>query len=297
MGIILNGREVEVPGVRVVNYRDDPRRVPPITDHNPRRATIRGLVAHSSSGTVSSVRPGAGPGGQGFTLAHYQANTDREVSWDWTIDLDGTVLWQNDPVLRYSWHAGSVNGVTLGGELAQERGQPYLYQVQVDTFVKLMDVLTRELKIQRQIPWFNGRPDRRVLRRLRGDANGNGQRGNDVWGVYGHRNQTTNRGAGDPGDPVFQALHAAGYEGVDFEAEADKALWRGRQRALGVPQTGVPDAATTAALLASGKPHGQWVPRPCDTLLGRVLASPGSVTVGVMGAALAVAGVAWWASS
>lgn len=297
MSIVLDSRTLEVPGVRSISYLEDPRRVPPITDHNPRRATIRGLVVHTSSGTANGVMPGSGRGGQAFTLARYQANTDREVSWDWTIDLDGTLLWQNDPLRQYSWHAGSVSGVTLGGEIAQQPGSTKLWQAQVDTFVALMDTLTRELGIQRQIPWHNGAPDRRVLRRLRGDASGNGRKGADLWGIYGHRNQTTNRGAGDPGDAVFQALHAAGYEGLDFEGEADKALWRTRQRALRVAETGLPDAATVAALKVHGHPSGCWVSRPTDTLVGRVLASPGAVTVGALVVAGLVAGGIAWAAS
>jgi len=34
-------------------------------------------------------------------------------------------------------------------------------------------------------------------------------------GVFGHRNQTRQRGPGDPGSSVFLALLAAGYAGVE----------------------------------------------------------------------------------
>jgi hypothetical protein len=82
--------------------------------------------------------------------------------------------------------------------------------------------------------------------------------------------QTTNRGKGDPGPWIFNALKNAGYELFDFDNGDDKEVWKARQKALGFADKdcdGVPGPATVRALKAANKPHGIWVPRPIDLLI------------------------------
>lgn len=82
--------------------------------------------------------------------------------------------------------------------------------------------------------------------------------------------QTTNRGQGDPGPYVQQALKAAGYEPYAFDGDDDKAVWKARQGAIGIAVgdcDGVPGPATVRALKASGKAHGMFVSRPIDALI------------------------------
>ena len=59
-GLIINGRRVAVPGVRVVTWLDD-ERIPRVTKVNRRRASaVSAVVLHTSRGVVGVVRDGAG---------------------------------------------------------------------------------------------------------------------------------------------------------------------------------------------------------------------------------------------
>ena len=122
--------------------------------------------------------------------------------------------------------------------------------------------------MQRQIPFFAEKPDTRVLKRLRSTGEGgDGREGGDMIGLYGHRSQTNNRGNGDPGDFIFQALEAAHYEKFDFAGEQDLLVWKDRQSRLGLKADGVPGPTTRMHLKKSGHAHGLWVPRPIDALV------------------------------
>jgi len=81
----------------------------------------------------------------------------------------------------------------------------------------------------------------------------------DVVGIVGHRDLTANRGSGDPGDALMDALAAAGCERMDFARRQDLLVWKQRQRDLGiVAADGVPWPATVASLEAKGYADGIW---------------------------------------
>src|SRR5438132_150261 len=67
---------------------------------------------------------------------------------------------------------------------------------------------------------------------LRRRALGHGAGGPDCVGVFGHRNNTSLRGRGDPGDAIWTALAAFGFEGVDHDGGEDLELGRARQAVL-----------------------------------------------------------------
>ena len=50
--------------------------------------------------------------------------------------------------------------------------------------------------------------------------------------AIGHRDQSSQRGRGDPGDAIWTALAGVGFEGVDFDGGEDLELGRARQRWL-----------------------------------------------------------------
>ena len=79
------------------------------------------------------------------------------------------------------------------------------------------------------------------------------------YGVFGHRNLTSKRGAGDPGDYLLQALADAGYEEFDFAEGEDVRVWQSRQGELGIKPDGLPGSATVAALKEAGYVDGLWV--------------------------------------
>lgn len=270
MSIILNEAKVEIPNVKTTSWLDQEasaKKIKQVTDKNPRTTWIRSVVCHTVHGKLGKLLPGVGPEGDlAERYAKYQTNTDRSVSWDFTCDLDGSWIIQNDPLKFYTWQATSLNPHTCGFELVQlDNGD--LYEGQIAKAVEFIDFLTAKLGIQRQIPWDmkNNCPPKGVINRISG-ANS----GKDVVGIICHYHQTKNRGYGDPGPYLQQALKNAGYETYAFDGDDDKAAWKPRQKALGFADKdcdGIPGPATVRALKASGKPHGMWVSRPIDLLI------------------------------
>lgn len=222
-------------------------------------------MVHTHEGLKSTLIQGTGASSStAQALARYQVNTDREVSWDYTVDSDGTVLVQNDPALDYSWQAGSINPVSLGIELVQTNinGTRSLYSEQVQKAVFLIGFLTAVLGIQRQIPWDKQR-DKPVLTQIPRIQNSK-----NFYGVLGHVQLTKDRGPGDPGEHIFYALRDAGYELFDINLNEDIETWKKRQAVLGILNPdGIPGAETTRRIKDSGMKNGMWVKRPIDDLM------------------------------
>lgn len=281
MSIVYDGRRYEVPGVPTESWADDPARIPRVTFAGTRRAPIRAIVLHSTAQFApTEVRPGSRAPANRYFYARYvveNANADGSprASWDATALTDGTVLWHTDPATQVAWASHDVNPYTVGIEIAQGP-QGEVYADQLAAVVRLVDFLTALLGIQRQIPWHDGAPDRRVLPRL----HGLGMAGVDVSGVYGHRNVSPTRD--DPGDVVWPYLKAAGYETFDFAAGEDKRVWAERQRQLGVAADGVPLAQTVAALRAAGYRDGIYAAGKGGGVLPWLLAGAAAL------------GLAWW---
>lgn len=249
MSIVLGGQRFDVPGVVTVSYLDDPQRVPRTTDVNPRRVPPQMICAHTTSGLRGSVLQGcAASSDTAFSFARYQAVTDREVSWDFTVGRDGTVTWSNDPLVSYTWHATTVNPRSIGFEMAQDPDGT-LYACQIEAAYKVIVFLCAALSIQAQTPTVGGVPDSGVIPRVESG-------GADVVGIIGHRNVTTNRGPGDPGNAIFDKLLSERFAGFDFRTGQDLLFWREQQRALGLPQTGVPNRTDAEALQRLGRPFG-----------------------------------------
>ncbi len=213
-GLVVDGARVPVPGVAdVCTWLDDPKRAPPVTDSSRRREPVVAVVLHTSRGVRGTVRPGARPSERAELLARYQARTEREVSWDITVDTDGTVLQQNDPARRACWHASHANAWTLGIEMAQHADTGDLWQVQIDACVAVVGALCGALAIPRRVlVGADGAPLGGQVKALQPAKEGG--RGERWAGVIGHHHLTRNKGEGDPGADVFRALLAAGFEGV-----------------------------------------------------------------------------------
>jgi hypothetical protein len=226
---------------------------------------IRAIVLHTVHGKVGKLLPGIKSSTRAEAYAKYQANTSRDVSWDYTIDTDGTVVVSNDPVRFYTWHATTVNPWTIGIEFVQDDNGD-MYEGQMEAGVKFLDTLTKYLAdadnpIQRQTPVTpDGKPVRGTIPRIV-----NAEEAKKVVGLYGHRNQTSNRGPGDPGDYIFEYLLRAGYKGFDLNAQADLLFWKDVQNKLGFAPAdcdGVPGRKTATAVKSQN--HGLWVVRPGD---------------------------------
>ena len=208
MTLVIDGQRVETPGMETISWLDDAK-VPRVKDGRRRvPQSARAIVLHTVHGKLGPLSdvPSV-PSARAERYARYQAGTAREVSWHITVDTDGTIVQSADVAAWTCWHATSVNGWTLGIELVQE-ADGTVYRPQLAAVVALCDLLCARLGIERRVPARGGVPIVGVVPRLTGT--------DGPWsGVFGHRNQTRQRGPGDPGSAVFLALLAAGYAGVE----------------------------------------------------------------------------------
>lgn len=253
--------DYNIPGLNVKNWKDGISWIKYITDKSPRNKSIRKIIVHTHEGLISKLLPGIGPNStMDEALARYQVNTEREVSWDYTVDLNGDVTAQNDPMVDYSWHAGYMNPRSVGIEMVQQNkeGTRYLYEEQINKTVLLIDFLTAALGIQRQIAWDtdNNKPVLTQIQRVIDYR--------DFTGILGHVNLTKDKGKGDPGEHIFYALKEAGYECFNLSKKEDLEIWKQRQKTLGIDADGIPGPKTVEALKARGCKNGMWVQRPID---------------------------------
>ena len=251
--LILNGQSLPTPFLSKSFAEEPAYRL--TSDKGPRRSSdwVRGIVVHTTQGRYPQpILPGLGRGGGALANIRYWNRSPDYAGAHLLVDTDGTVYQTADLVTEQTWHATNVNPVTVGIEVVQGNDGS-LYQGQLAATVQLVNWLTANLGIQRQIPLpYAGH----ALERL---SSG----GRDVVGVYGHRDQTSNKGRGDPGDAIMQMLADAGYERFDIGAGQDLDVWRSRQQSLGVTASGVPDAATVEALKTT-RPNGIWVSDPAE---------------------------------
>ena len=266
MSVLVDGKPEEIPGVLTRSPHEDQKLQLNREDYavRPRRSDgtfvrVRGIVFHTTEGRWPQVVwPTAGkPGGAERYIARSKVDHRCAAAHLW-IDRDGVTFCSSDLLSTQTHHATSVNPLTIGIEIVQGPDGA-LYRPQIEAAVLVTDWATRHprFRIQRQtVDHYRG-----ALSRLATGA------GRDFVGVYGHRDQTTNRGRGDPGDAIFDALEAAGYERFNVAAKEDLERWKSRQTVLGfrgADVDGIPLDKTCDALEASGKKHGLWVARPGD---------------------------------
>lgn len=235
-GLLIDGRLVPVPGVTVIQ---------PATHGGPgwaaldpgdyrQRPTpwVRQVILHSTKGTWPQyVRPGAGIGGSAKVVADFWRGDPTHSGAHLVVDTDGTVACLADLARVMAYHAEGSNPWSVGIEMYQ-LGDGALYRATLDATVALVQTLCHELGIPEQMP--RGPYRNQPLRRMEsGSGTGRHQLGGpDVVGVIGHRENTSNRGRGDPGDEIFGRLAAVGFEGVDYDGEEDLLVGRRRQTRL-----------------------------------------------------------------
>lgn len=263
MALIIRDTEIEVPGLDIRSWHDDPKLKLSGEDYRARPTTrVRGIILHTTKGIPGGkdrrpqdVRPGLGPDTKrDERLARMWSMDDRRAGAHLVVDHDASMTCLADLQEHMTFHAGNVNAVTIGVEIYQG-SKAELYQGQLDAVVTLVDFLTKTFSIQRQLHHPYGR--QALKRGLK--------RGIDMVGVFGHRDVSNNRGEGDPGNPIMSLLIDAGYEAFNFAHNEDKEVWASRQETLGLLPDGIPGPRTAAALLTkTGRSHGLWVSRPGD---------------------------------
>lgn len=269
-GLLIAGRLVPVPGLTAI---------PPATaggpswarldpaDYRQRKTRwVRQVIVHTTGGLwPQPILVGAGPGGEAARYADIWRSDPVCSAAHLVVDSAGAVACLADLAYACAYHAELSNDWSVGIEMVQGRGGE-LHQVQLDATAVLIDALCDAIGIPFQ---FHAGPYRGVPL-LRMEARDNGHRhqigGPDCVGVFGHRDNTSARGRGDPGDAVYAALAARGADGLDFAREQDLDVGRRRQQALNASGASLKvDGLVGPASLAEARRQGfaRWrdVPR------------------------------------
>lgn len=234
-GLLINGRIVLVPGLTVI---------PPALAGGPswakldrgdmtsRHAWVRQVIPHSVTGDWPQVVvPGAGPGGECQRYADIWATDPAHSAAHIVVDSAGTVACLADLALVTSYHAEGSNPWSVGIEMVVAKDGT-VRQATIDATALLIEAICDAIGIPFQ--YHSGAYHGDPLLRME-VANGGHRRnlgGPDCVGILGHRDNTSQRGRGDPGDAIYAALAARGAEGLDYAAEQDIDIGRRRQSAL-----------------------------------------------------------------
>lgn len=240
-GLLIRGSLVPVPGLTVV---------PPATHGGPdwarldrgdatpssRSRWVRQVVIHTTGGRwPQPVIAGSGSGGELARYADIWQSDPAHSAAHLVVDSAGVVVCLADVAEVTAYHAEASNPWSIGIEMAQGKGGE-LYQAQLDATARLVAAICDAAGIPAQMPRgpYRGFPLDRMERVVAGgDFAARRQLGGpDVVGVLGHRDNTSARGRGDPGDAIWTALAALGFEGVDYHGGEDLELGRARQRTL-----------------------------------------------------------------
>jgi hypothetical protein len=182
------------------------------------------------------------------------------------VDFDGVVYCAGDIVRGAAYHARAINGRAVGIEMCTYPNGG-ITRATLHATALLVAALTHSgmpgaglLAIPAQMP--RGPYSNAPLRRL--EVAGVESDGAGLVGVIGHRDQTAQRGFGDPGNAIWAELAALGFEGVDYDGGEDLELGRARQAALNARDAKagatfrplVVDGVVGPASLAAMRRHG-----------------------------------------
>lgn len=275
MSLIIKNQKIEVPGLITKSWLDTDgppktikcnkfinRRICSVVIH-----TIRGI--HPATMALDEYgQPAISQDeSEGFANAKYWARkTSKNASVHLIVCHNGTVLNICDLKDEIAWHCEGGNLWTIGIEMCQLKNGT-IYRSCLEETVKLVNFLTKEFGIQRQLPakLINGKrvPISGVIPRLNQDNDG--PAGKNYYGVYGHNHNTINKGSGDPGVVIFQMLLDEQYEGWDLKNDEDLDVWKQRQTNLGIQKPdGIPGTQTVLALKTTGYKNGLWITLPND---------------------------------
>lgn len=239
-GLLIAGRLVPVPGLAVI---------PPASAGGPawarldrgdatsRHSWIRQVIVHTTGGLwPQPILPGAGAGGEGARYADIWQSDPQHSAAHLVVDSAGAVACLADLALVTAYHAEASNPWSIGIEMVQGRDGS-LRQATIDATARLVAAICDAVGIPEQMPrWpYPGRPLARMEVPAQPGVGGNERHqlgGPNMVGVLGHRDNTSLRGRGDPGDAIWTALAALGFESLDYDRCEDLELGRRRQAAL-----------------------------------------------------------------
>lgn len=234
-GLLINGTLHDVPGLAII---------PPASHGGPlwarldrgdattRHAWIRQIIPHSVTGDwPQRVVPGAGSGGEGAHYADIWQSDPAHSAAHLVVDSAGVAVCLADLALVTAYHAEGSNPWSIGIEMVVAKDGT-IREATLGGTARLISALCRIVGIPEQ--YHRGPYRDEPL--LRMEVSDNGHRvnlgGPDCVGVFGHRDNTSRRGRGDPGDAIFAELAGLGFEALDYAAGEDLAKGRARQMAL-----------------------------------------------------------------
>jgi hypothetical protein len=254
-GLLIHGIVVPVPGVIIVSAVDAAWAHLSPGDCRPRSSSwVRQWVLHKTiADDPEIVLPGGGPSGGQERTAEYWLNDPHHSGAHGVTGHDGVAACLCDLAKIEAYHATVSNAWSVGWETCELPGGK-VYRDALNATIAICLAGCEVLGIQFQIPsrTYNGHPIKRMI---------NG--GPDMVGIFGHRDNTEDRGEWDPGNTLFQMLLDRGCEAFDFDAGEDIAVWKQRQADLNthghnLTVDGVPGPATTVALAKEGYRSGIW---------------------------------------
>lgn len=272
-GLLVAGRRVLVPGLTIINSDDAPWCVLDPGDYAPRQAKRPNLFLDHTTGGLPKQRviPGAGPRGHAEQIAKMWSGQDRgpgkkvHSGAQILVDFDGMIACLIDIWYCAAYHAELANDRSIGIEHCT-LPDGSIYQATIDATVILHRVLCERLEIPFQVhvgPYRNMPLARCETGAKTHDRNGVVHDGRiqtkcaDIYGILQHRDQTSERGWGDAGDPIRDALIAGGAEPLDYAVGQDLTVGAARQRYLNAHGGHlVVDALVGPASLAEAKRQG-----------------------------------------
>jgi hypothetical protein len=222
-------------------------------DYTTRHGWIRQVIVHTTQGAwPQPILPGAGPGGEGPRYADIWQSDPTHSAAHLVVDSAGVVACLADLATMTAYHAEASNPWSIGIEMVQARDRS-VHQATIDATARLVAAICDAIGIPHQMPRgpYRNEP---LMRMEVTDHDHRVQLGGpDCVGVFGHRDNTSRRGRGDPGDAIWTALAGLGFEGLDYSTGEDLAKGRARQRALRVrgEQLMVDGLVGTASLAAA----------------------------------------------
>lgn len=242
-GLLIAGRLVPVPGLTVIPPHLPPGNGPAwayldARDYRMRHAErpgtqpwVRQVIVHSVTGDEQHVVPGAGPGGEAARYADIWRTDPTSSAAQLLVDSAGTVVCLCDLAYTCAYHAEGSNEWSVGIEMFVAKDGT-LRRATLDATAALVEAICDAMGIpfQYHCGAYRNEPLARMETMEGGRRHNLG--GPSCVGVFGHRDNTSARGRGDPGDAIYAALAARGAEPLNFALAEDIAVGQGRQRAL-----------------------------------------------------------------
>lgn len=264
-GLLIGGKIVPVPGVKVIGPQDAAWAHLGPGDASPRAALkSRGCpdqphmwIWHKTiADDKERLRPGKGPEGGARRTADWWREDPHYSGTHLVSGHEGEVACLADLRDVVAWHATISNFFAVGHETCELLGG-FVYEAALEATVASTWVGCEALGIQIQIAKlgsYTGHPFKRMAR----------DGGRDMVGIFGHCHNTEDRNIFDPGTILFEMAAKRGAEQFDIEARQDLAVWSDRQRDLvklghKLVIDGVAGPATTAALALEGYRGGIWI--------------------------------------